>query len=432
MIKKVFLAILLTQGVLMSKDVINIEINSVSVPVIFEEDRSLPIVSMQLVFLASGSIEDNGMDGLSRFSAAMLNEGTAKIKAADFAEELENRAINFGVSAGKETIVFELSSLKEEFTFGINMTKSLLLNPNFSKEAHKKVNMQTLGEILNKESDFDYIASLRLKELMYAKTPLGSANLGTKESLKKIDRASVEKFVKNHLDLSNLIVVIGGDIGADEVKILLKDALSSLPKGVKRELGFYDVATVKTYDVQIKKSEQAYIYFGAPFYMKLGDKDAHKAKVASFILGESGFGSRLMEEIRVKQGLAYSAYSRVNFEKTSSSFMGYLQTKTQTLNEARDIVKKIIKEFTDKGVTKEELEQAKRFLLGSEPLRVETLSQRLSRSFYEYYCGFKLGYSKEQLKKIEELNIDELNEFIKNHQEINELIFSIVTNDSAA
>ncbi|MDR1007237.1 MAG: insulinase family protein [Campylobacteraceae bacterium] len=416
----------------MSKDVINIEINSVSVPVIFEEDRSLPIVSMQLVFLASGSIEDNGMDGLSRFSAAMLNEGTAKIKAADFAEELENRAINFGVSAGKETIVFELSSLKEEFTFGINMTKSLLLNPNFSKEAHKKVNMQTLGEILNKESDFDYIASLRLKELMYAKTPLGSANLGTKESLKKIDRASVEKFVKNHLDLSNLIVVIGGDIGADEVKILLKDALSSLPKGVKRELGFYDVATVKTYDVQIKKSEQAYIYFGAPFYMKLGDKDAHKAKVASFILGESGFGSRLMEEIRVKQGLAYSAYSRVNFEKTSSSFMGYLQTKTQTLNEARDIVKKIIKEFTDKGVTKEELEQAKRFLLGSEPLRVETLSQRLSRSFYEYYCGFKLGYSKEQLKKIEELNIDELNEFIKNHQEINELIFSIVTNDSAA
>ncbi|MDR0666655.1 MAG: insulinase family protein [Campylobacteraceae bacterium] len=416
----------------MSKDVINIEVNGVNVPVIFEEDKSLPIVSMQLVFLSAGSIEDNGIDGLARFSAAVLNEGTAKIKAALFAKELENRAIDFSVSAGRETMVFELSSLKEEFAFGANMTKLVLAKPNFSKDAYKKVNMQTLGEILSKESDFDYIASLRLKELMYAKTPLGSASLGTKESLKKINIASVEKFVKNHLDLSNLIVVIGGDISADEVKTLLKDTLSPLSKGVKRELGFYNAADTKAYDVQIKKSEQAYIYFGAPFYMKLGDKDAHKAKVASFILGESGFGSRLMEEIRVKKGLAYSAYSRLSFDKTSSSFTGHLQTKTQTLDEAQGLVKKIIKEFTDKGATKEELAQAKRFLLGSEPLRVETLSQRLSRSFFEYYSGLGLGFSKEQLKKIEELSIEELNEFIKNHHEINELIFSIVTNDPAA
>ncbi|MDR2789521.1 MAG: insulinase family protein [Campylobacteraceae bacterium] len=432
MIKKVFLAVLLTQGVLMSKNVINVEVNGVAVPVIFEEDKSLPIASMQLVFLAAGSMEDNGTDGLARFSAAMLNEGTAKIKAADFAEELENRAISFGVSAGKETLVFELSSLKEEFAFGAKMVKAVLEKPNFSKEAFKKVNMQTLGEILSKESDFDYIASLKLKELMYAKTPLGSASLGTKESLQKINTTIVEKFVKSRLDLSNLIVIVGGDISADEVKTILKDTLSSLPKGVKRELGFYDAAATKDYSVQFKKSEQAYIYFGAPFYMKLDDKDAHKAKVASFILGESGFGSRLMEEIRVKKGLAYSAYSRFNFDKTTSSFSGYLQTKTQTLREARELVEKIIKDFTDKGATKAELEQAKKFLLGSEPLRVETLSQRLSRSFGEYYSGLGLGYSKEQLKKIENLSLEELNEFIKNHKEINELIFSIVTNDAPA
>lgn len=416
----------------MSKDVINVEVSGVLVPVIFEEDKSLPIVSMQLVFLAAGSIEDNGTDGLSRFSAAMLNEGTAKIKAADFAEELENRAISFGVSAGRETMVFELSSLKEEFAFGANMIKAVLEKPNFSKEAYKKVNMQTLGEILSKESDFDYIASLRLKELMYAKTPLGTANLGTKESLKKINTAGVEKFVKNHLDLSNLIVVIGGDISADEVKTLLKDTLLPLPKGIKRELGFYEVSSSKGREIQTKKSEQAYIYFGAPFYMKFDDKDAYKAKVASFILGESGFGSRLMEEIRVKKGLAYSAYSRFNMDKTSSSFNGYLQTKIKTQDEALELVQKIIREFTDNGVTKEELEQAKKFLLGSEPLRVETLSQRLSRSFSEYYSGLGLGYSKEQLKKIENLSLEELNEFIKNHKEINELIFSIVTNDAAA
>ncbi|MDR1976801.1 MAG: insulinase family protein [Campylobacteraceae bacterium] len=415
----------------MSKDVINIDINGVTVPVIFEEDKSLPIVSMQLVFLAAGSIEDNGIEGLSHFSAAILNEGTGKIKAADFAKELENRAISFGVSGGRETIVFELSSLKEEFGFGANMTKALLLKPNFSKEAYKKVNMQTLGEILNKESDFDYAASLQLRGLMYKNTPLGTANLGTKESIKKINLSSVEKFIKSHLDLSNLIVVIGGDISEDEAKKLLSDTLAVLPKGAKRGLGFFEVSNQKESAVQTKKSEQAYIYFGAPFDMKLGSKDAHKARVASFILGESGFGSRLMEEIRVKNGLAYSAYSRLSTDKTSSSFTGYLQTKIATREQAQALVVKIIKEFTQNGVTKEELEQAKRFLLGSEPLRVETLSQRLSRSFYEYYSGLGLGYSKKQLENIEKLQLEELNEFIKAHQEINSLIFSIVTNDPA-
>ncbi|MDR1614542.1 MAG: insulinase family protein [Campylobacteraceae bacterium] len=416
----------------MGKSVINVEVKGVLVPVIFEEDKSLPIVSMQLVFLSAGSIEDNDIDGLARFSASMLNEGTGKKNAAEFAKELDNRAIGFSVSAGRETLVFELSSLKEEFGFGANMTKAVLEKPNLSKEAYKKVNTQTLGEILSKESDFDYIASLKLRSLMYPNMPLGTANLGTKESIKKINQKNIEKFIKNHLDLSNLIVVIGGDIKESEVNTILKDTLSPLLKGTKRELGFYEVSTLQTHEAQTKKSEQAYIYFGAPFYMKLGDKDAYKAKVASFILGESGFGSRLMEEIRVKKGLAYSAYSRLSADKTSSSFTGYLQTKIETQNEALELVKKIIQEFTDNGVTKEELEQAKKFLLGSEPLRVETLSQRLSRSFYEYYSGLGLGYSKEQLKLIENLNIEELNEFIKNHQEINRLVISIVTNDAAA
>ncbi|MDR2636084.1 MAG: insulinase family protein [Campylobacteraceae bacterium] len=416
----------------MSKDIINIDIKGISIPVIFEEDKNLPIVSMQLVFLASGSIEDDGIDGLAQFSAAILNEGTAEKSSADFAKELENRAINFGVNAGRETFVFELSSLKEEFGFGANMTKSVLEKPNFSKEAYKKVDTQTLGEILSKESDFDYTASLKLRNLMYKNTPLGTASLGTKESIKKINLKNIEKFVKSHLDLSNLIVIIGGDISKNEVETLLKDTLSVLPKGAKRELGFYKVSDKKSQEIQKKQSEQAYIYFGAPFYMKLGDKDAYKAKVASFILGESGFGSRLMEEIRVKKGLAYSAYSRLSADKTSSALTGYLQTKIETQNEALELVRKIIKDFTDNGVTKEELQQAKKFLLGSEPLRVETLSQRLSRSFYEYYSGLGLGYSKEQLEKIESLSLEELNEFIKNHKEINELVISIVTNDAAA
>ncbi len=134
-----------------------------------------------------------------------------------------------------------------------------------------------------------------------------------------------------------------------------------------------------------------------------------------------------MEEIRVKRGLAYSAYARINLNKSYSDFSGYLQTKTKSKDEAVKVVKEVIREFSQKGVSKEEFEQAKRFLLGSEPLRVETLNQRLSRMFLEYYRGYEIGYYKKELQKIEKLTLDELNSFIKKHQEINNLSFSIVT-----
>jgi len=161
--------------------------------------------------------------------------------------------------------------------------------------------------------------------------------------------------------------------------------------------------------------------------MKVNDKDAYKAKVAAFILGSSGFGSRLMEGIRVKKGLAYSVYARVNLNKSYSDFSGYLQTKVTTKEQAVKAVKEIIANFIKNGATEYELKSAKEFLSGSEPLRVETISQRLNRAFFEYYRGLKLGYFNEELKLIGKLKLNDLNHFIKEHPEILKLTFSIVT-----
>jgi predicted Zn-dependent peptidase len=161
--------------------------------------------------------------------------------------------------------------------------------------------------------------------------------------------------------------------------------------------------------------------------MQVGDKEYYKARVATYILGTGGFGSRLMEEIRVKRGLAYSAYARVNVSVSHSVFSGYLQTKIESQKEAQTTVKEVIAKFVKSGVTQAELDQAKKFLLGSEPLRVETLSQRLSRTFLEYYKAHELGHSLKELELISKLSLDELNEFIKKHNEINDLSFAIVT-----
>jgi predicted Zn-dependent peptidase len=134
-----------------------------------------------------------------------------------------------------------------------------------------------------------------------------------------------------------------------------------------------------------------------------------------------------MEEVRVKRGLAYSAYARTSLNRSHSAFSGHLQTKLETQEEAIKLVKEVISEFVKKGATAEELEQAKKFIIGSEPLRNETLSQRLNRTFMEYYKGFDIGHSTKELELIEKLTLKDLNDFVASHDEINKLSFSIVT-----
>ncbi len=406
-----------------------IETNGMKIPLIFEDDKRLPIVTMQFVFQNSGSITDTKKAGLAKFSARIMSEGTKKLGSSAFAESLESKAIHISASTGKETFVMELSCLKEEFSEGLKKFNALLKDPNFSKEAISKVKTTTIGALSSKANNFDYVASNELKTILFKDTPLANPASGTLESVKSIELNDVKAFIKEHLVSNRLIVVIGGDIDIKSAKVAIEKIIKAMPKGEMSVLKYYEASAKATQSVLIKDTKQAYVYFGSPYKMRYDAEDYYKARVATFILGTGGFGSRLMEEIRVKKGLAYSAYARVSVSKSSSYMSGYLQTKLESLEDAKKTVKEVIAEFVKNGVTKEELEQTKKFLLGSEPLRVETMSQRLNRTFMEFYKGQELGHSINELKKIEKLKLKDLNEFIKSHKEILEMSFAIVTKE---
>jgi len=411
----------------MAAKIETIEINGVKVPLIYEEDKRLPLVTTQLIFRNSGSITDVKKAGLAKFSAKVLNEGTKELGSNTFAEQLESKAISISASTGSETFVMNVSSLKDEYVNSLKYLDDILKDPNYCRESMSKIKTMTQGALSRKENDFDYIASNELKSIMFKGTVLAQAASGTSESIKSITLRDVKKFIKEHLVLSRAIVVVGGDISIDEVRKQMTRILKDLPIGENEPLVRIKVNKKVTNSVLKKETEQAYVYFGSPYNMKVDDEDYYKARVATFILGTGGFGSRLMEEIRVKRGLAYSAYARVEVSNSSSYLSGYLQTKLDSMDEAKSTVSEVINDFVKNGVTKDELEQTKKFLLGSEPLRVETMNQRLSRTFMEYYKGFPLGHSTTELEKIKKLKVKDLNKFIKEHTEILDISFAIVT-----
>ena len=424
---KHLLALLLLGQIIMAATIQYIETNGLKIPLIYEEDKRLPLATMQFTFTNAGSITDTDKAGLAKMSARIMNEGTKKLGSSAFAEALESKAIHISSSTGVETFVMEVGSLTENFDDALGYFAQLLKDPNLTEDALKKIQTTTVGALSRKENDFDYTASNELKSILFKGTPLANPSSGTIESVKNIELQDIQDFIKKNIVASKLIVVLGGDIDLEAVKEKIAKIIGTLNKGRKTEVKNYTVVKNAKDSVLNRETEQAYVYFGSPYNMKVDDEDYYKARVATFILGTGGFGSRLMEEIRVKRGLAYSAYARVSVTKSSSYMTGYLQTKLESMEEAKATVKEVIAKFVKKGVTEEELEQTKKFLLGSEPLRVETMNQRLSRTFMEYYKGQELGHAHKELKKIQKLKLKDLNEFIKSHQEILDISFAIVT-----
>ncbi|MGM0622988.1 MAG: M16 family metallopeptidase [Campylobacterota bacterium] len=419
---KLLTILLLIQGILMGANLEYIEVKDTKIPLIHEKDGTLPIQSMQLVFVGGGNLFAH-KNGLSRFSAKILSEGTKTLGATAFANELEKYAISLSANSGNETFVVELTALKEYFDKGLGLTKELFTDPNITQKSMQKVATNYTGELYQRETNYDYLANRELKGLLYEGT---LASYTKPQDIDKINAEDVKKFLKDTLTLENVIVLTGGDMSAESAKEKAVDFLTIFAKGEKFSLPYYRAEKNADTKIQHKQSDQAYIYFIAPF-TQLEPKQQYKAKLASFILGSSGFGSRLMEEIRVKRGLAYSVHANITTNKTHSYFSGHLQTKIDSADEAIEVIEELIGEFIQKGVTKKELEDAKKFLQGSDPLRRETLMQRISIAFMEHYKGLPLGYSHTQLQDIADISLSELNAFIKDHAEIADLRYSIVT-----
>ena len=415
------------KGSLMAIEMKSLQVGGVEIPVIYEQNTQLPLFYVQLVFNGAGGVSNGKNLGLSDITSSILNEGTKALGVTKFSQKLEEKALSLSAGSGFETLSFTLSGMSAMQKDGIGFLKELLKNPNFTQKALDKVKESALVAILEKESDYDYQASRMLKSMLFKGSQLEFPLSGTQESIAKITLQEVEKFYYQYVNLNSLTLIVGGDMEFENIAQELKGALEALPQGKVASLKPIVANDGKQIRHSNKETQQAYIYFGAP--LNVGDlqKELALIKVASFVLGGGGFGSRMMEEVRVKRGLAYSVVMRLSATNTQALAQGYLQTSLKNEKEAQKLVQEVVNAFVKNGITQEELQEAKRYLLGSEPLRNETLSQRLGAAFNNYYNDLPLDFNRKVLEEISRLTLEEVNRYIQAHKEIAKLSFAIIT-----
>ncbi|RJQ51312.1 MAG: insulinase family protein [Nitrospiraceae bacterium] len=357
------------------------------------ERHNLPIVKVSVGIKAGSIIEPEEKAGLANLTAELLASGTGRRTSVQISEEADFVGAAIGASGGDDYVTVSLSVLKKDLDLGFDLLSDIILNPSFPEDELNKKRERIKGGLKAQEESPGFVASREFSKAVFGSHPYGRLITGTSDSLDRINRDDIVRFHSAYYAPDNAIMSVVGDITPDEISAMLKEYFSgwnskSLQTSVPRKYEPVRKRKIITVD---KDLSQANIIFGHAGISR-DDPDYYAVHVMNFILGGGGFGSRLMQNIREQKGLAYDVHSFFMANKYGGTFQAGVQTKNESANAAIAEILNEIEDIRNSAVSDTELADAKSFLTGSFPLRLETGARIANFLIAVEYYGLGMDY----------------------------------------
>jgi zinc protease len=337
--------------------------------VIVLEERTLPFVTLTLLADAGSRRDPSGQGGLAHITSKAMLRGTSERSATTIYEELDFMGASLSSSCTQDFATFSLKTLTKDLDKSFGIFLDTLLKPAFPEDEIQRQVEETLGEIRSSEDQPMEVAQRAFRKAIFPDSTYGHPVKGTEESLGKVTRDAVVGFYKTYYHPGHSILTISGDISADEVKNRLIPLLEKWPAGKIPAMPAATPSAQGPTTIEIDRPlTQAGVMIGHGGVERT-NPDYYAISVMNFILGGGTFSSRLMEEIRVKRGLAYAIDSSFVFHKNSGAFQIEVQTKNSSVQEVISLSVQQMERIQNEPVSEEELDIAKKYLVGSFPLR---------------------------------------------------------------
>jgi zinc protease len=356
------------------------------------EEHSLPFITINLLVETGSKDDPPGEEGLADLTASSLLLGAEGRTLQQINEEIDFMGAHLDAGANKDYTSVSLRVLKKDLERAFPIFMDVLMKPTFPGEEIEKDIVRIAGAIQSSEDRPGVVAERAFQKALYLGGPYGHPTEGTQESVKRLTREMVEKFHRAYYHPNNSILCLVGDIDEETVKGYVAPRLEQWQRQAVQERKIETSFAAQRETIKIDKAvTQATIIIGNGA-MSRDNPDYYAAVVMNHILGGGGLNSRLMDDIRNKRGLAYSVASAFEARKYPGPFRIELQTKNRSAPEAMKAAMEDAERMRTGPVSERELDEAKKYLIGSFPQRLST--QERIASFYaqvEYY-GLGLDY----------------------------------------
>lgn len=360
--------------------------------IITEHMRDVDSIAFNIRVGVGSRAESISQSGMSHFLEHMAFKGTKTRTAFEIAKAFDDIGGVFNASTGRESTSYYAKVLKKDLSIGIDILIDILMNSTFPEDELEREKGVVIQEIFQTNDSPSDIIFDKYMEAAYKDQSFGRSILGTQETVKSFTREDLNDYTREHYFGENMLLAVAGNIEHEEIVALTKDALSKIhSKELKKNEGAD--YTGSEY-LEHRKLDQVHLLIGLPGVSCHDDK-YYTFKVLDSILG-GGMSSRLFQEVREKQGLAYSIYS-FNSSYTDTGILSiFAGTDSSNLDKLLQSITTELKKLCTNDLKAEEVSRVKERIKSQILMSRESTSSRAETLSY-YYSNYGKYISKHEL-----------------------------------
>lgn len=379
------------------------------------------------IWIGTGSRnEDASNNGISHFIEHMMFKGTENRSAKEIAGCIDNIGGQLNAFTGKECTCYYTKTLDSHIEIALELLSDMLFKSKFSEkdiDVERKVIIEEIG--MYEDSPEELVHDI-LSETVWSGNSLGYPILGTQDCLKSINKELIKKYMDKNYTTDNCVISVAGNFDDDKLLELVNKYFGKWNNSNDEKVKFQKANFVADMKIREKDTEQVHLCLGFSG-LEHGNDELYTLLAMNNVFG-GGMSSRLFQKIREEKGLVYSIYSYPSSYKNAGLFTIYAGMNPEHINNVIRMIREEIDTMIKKGISVDEMEKSKEQLKGSYILGLESTSSRMN-SIGKSELMLRRIYSPEQvLKKIEEINMENLLKVINRIFDLDNISITAVGN----
>ena len=390
------------------------------------EDKRLPLTSVRLAFRSGDANDPADLPGLSDMMSHLLSEGTETRTSRQIAEQVERLGATLTVGSGSDFTTVAASALSPYTEDVLELLADVTLSPIFPQNEIDLARENTKQLLIQQRAQPNFLASERLSQVIFGEHPYSRVS-PTPESLDALTRDDLVKFRESTFIPNNAVMIIVGDVDSAEITRRIEELLGNWKPGQAPDLSFPALPehkSRKAYLVDRPGSAQSNIVI-ANYGITRTNPDYFPLLVMHTILGANA-SSRLFMNLREEKGYTYGAYSNLDARRLAGTFRATAEVRTAVTGASLKEFFYELERIGTEQVSAEELRNAKSYLTGVFPIRIETqdglIDQLVSIRMYDLPDDYLQTYR----DRINEINAEDIQRVAQKYIRPNEAAVVIV------
>jgi zinc protease len=392
-----------------------------------EASHALPLVSMLVAQRSGAAVDPAGLEGAARLTARLMRRTGGGLQPQVLDARIDSLGASLSAEVSHSTVTFHATVIGRSLEPFCDVLEDVLGRPGLGEEELERLQRETQSELVEALDNDRALVRRWFQRRLFPDHPFGRPVSGTLSTVGAVRRADVLSLFTTMMRADALVFAFAGDIEAERAESIAARLARALPTGDTLPDAVSEPSTLPGRRlVLVDKPErtQTQILIGG-----LGthphDDDHMALHVANTIFGGT-FTARMTREIRSERGWSYGAYSSLPIDRHRRSFSMWTFPKAVDAAACIRLELDMLRQWRDQGVTPEELEWAKSYLVKSHAFSVDTAAKRVSLALDELIYELPDDYYRDYTDRIQAVTLDQANQAVRNRIPEDDLLITVV------